>query len=168
MAVLNYAVESLRVEHIIVAGHSHCGGVAYCYPDLAEEEKDLCFGPLEQKVLPESVDNPLSQWLAPLRKRVEALLNEASSASPPQPKPELEEVIKFNVTNQVNTLVDLPVVRNAWMRPEDMNKIYLGPEGERNRRRLLGVHGWRYNLETGLVDDLGISRYSPNFTDNPQ
>lgn len=157
MAVLKYAVEELRVEHIIIAGHSACGGVAACYPQLSEADKARCFGPLEKATLSESPTDPLSQWLAPLKRRVEELVNSQS------PRPELQEVIDINVGDQVEKVVSLPVIQDAWMRMEDMNRMYLGPEGERNRRKLLGVHGWCYELGTGLVRDLGVSVYSPNF-----
>ncbi|KAF7797576.1 hypothetical protein EIP86_008776 [Pleurotus ostreatoroseus] len=154
MAVLKYAVEELRVEHIIVVGHSRCGGVAACYEPLTAEDRALCFGPFEKTSWPPS--DPLTEWLAPLKRRVEELL---ASDSPPA---KLQQVIDINVQDQVQKIIALPVVQNAWVRLEDLTRDDRGPEGERERKKLAGIHGWCYELETGLVRDLGVSVASPN------
>ena len=54
------------------------------------------------------------------------------------------ELVKINIRHQLQKVLELPVVQEAW-------------EG-RGVGSLKGVHGWWYELETGYVHDLGISK----------
>lgn len=141
-SVLLYAVAELGVEHIIVAGHTRCGGVAVCLDHAVD--KAACFNPVDTKLL-KATDpretatwpppHPLDYWLTSLRKLALSFPT----------APTVLELVKTNIQVQVNNVVQSPVVQAA------LNKS--GPG------RLIGVHGWMYELETGFVDDLKISVY---------
>lgn len=117
LSVLQFAVDVLRVEHIIVCGHYGCGGVKAA---LSQQEYGL-------------IDN----WLRPLkgmryqyRKAFEGLTD----------KEELDLLCQINVKRQVTNVCHTTIVQNAW---------YQG--------RQLSVHGWIYDMNSGLIEDLGVS-----------
>ena len=53
------------------------------------------------------------------------------------------ELVKVNVRQQVANVLKSDVVKNVW--------------AGTGQGRLVGVHGWVYHLEDGLVQDLGCS-----------
>lgn len=117
LSVLQFAVDVLRVEHIIVCGHYGCGGVKAA---LSQQEYGL-------------IDN----WLRPLkgmryqyREAFEGLTDEE----------ELDLLCQINVKRQVTNVCHTTIVQNAW---------YQG--------RQLSVHGWIYDMNSGLIEDLGVS-----------
>lgn len=86
MAAVEYAVLALKVERIIVCGHSHCGGIRALYGELPEEALNL------------------KAWLELGR---EATL-------PVQPTPEaLRRTEERSVVLQLERLMDYPMVRRA-------------------------------------------------------
>ncbi|KAJ3557889.1 hypothetical protein NM688_g1222 [Phlebia brevispora] len=133
VSVITYALLELGVEHIIVAGHSHCGGVAVCLDEhLTQDQKAICFESRATATWPPPA--PIDEWLTPLRKLAESY---------PHP-PTLQELVEENVRQQVKKVVELPVVQSQ-----------LGKPGA----KLKGIHGWWYELETGYVHDLNVSVY---------
>ena len=149
MSVIAFAVHDLRVEHIIVAGHSECGGVAVCIDQhLTERDKAQCFCKGERSNWPPR--QPVDQWLQDLRNFAVSL--------PPRPTPTVLNVVKMNVQNQVDNLLSLETVKTGWAPPPspDGNEPQEGP-------RLKGVHGWWYELDTGFVHDLNVSMYAPGW-----
>ena len=86
MAAVEFAVLSLKVEHIVVCGHSHCGAVRAAYEGVPEEARALRF------------------WLELAQ---EALL-------PVRPSPEaLWRTEQRSVVLQLERLMDYPMVRRA-------------------------------------------------------
>ena len=140
-SVLTFAVTEMGVSHIIVAGHTRCGGVAACLlkdsPDkeLAFNPKKTSCGPKEPEETRTWGDLPLSmrRWLQPVRDLAQTLPEDTT----------VLELVKANVEKQVQNVVKSAVVQNNWF-------------GE-GKGRLAGVHGWLYHLETGKAEDLGIS-----------
>ncbi|MFQ5437651.1 MAG: carbonic anhydrase [Paracoccaceae bacterium] len=68
-AAIEYAVLSLKVAHLIVIGHSHCGGIQAC--------RDMCRGAAPEL---EQEDSYVGRWMDLLRPgfaRVAGLVNEA-------------------------------------------------------------------------------------------
>ena len=117
LSVMQYAVEVLRVRHIIVCGHYGCGGVQAAY----QRKK---FG---------LIDN----WLRHVQDV--ALKHAPLLASIPDETERLRRLCELNVVEQVSNVCQTTVVEGAWARGQE-----------------LAVHGWVYDLEDGLLRDLGV------------
>jgi carbonic anhydrase len=92
MSVLQYAVETLKVKHIIVCGHTNCGGVR------------ACLGP--------KLTGPLEGWLTPLRQLREKNTEKLDTLS--EESAQWRFLCEENVRTQVKSLEQLPVIQNAW------------------------------------------------------
>lgn len=102
MAVLQYAINVLAVEHVIVCGHYGCGGV------------QAAMGP--------TLESPLEDWLTPLRRLVRqenADGEQAVSGSPT--RAHWYSLCERNVASQVAVLDSLPVVRAARDRGQPLS-----------------------------------------------
>jgi carbonic anhydrase len=118
LSAIQYAVEVLRVEHIIICGHYGCGGVLAA---LRDQNLGL-------------IDN----WLrhvqdvrAKHRSQIDALNSEAEQHA---------RLCELNVIEQATNVSQTTVVRDAWARGQSV-----------------AVHGWIYDLDDGLIKDLGVS-----------
>jgi len=98
LSVLQYAVDFVGVEHVIIAGHSGCGGAAACY-------EAACGNALVH------AETELGQWLAPLV----GLATELGASRTPEDKPAaLLTLIEENVRRQVAALAASDTMRDAW------------------------------------------------------
>ncbi|MCC7459830.1 MAG: carbonic anhydrase [Proteobacteria bacterium] len=95
-SVIQYAVDYLKIEHIIVCGHTSCGGVK---------------ASMDNKVF-ESMEAPLQDWLKPLRELVhmhnlelEEIKDEEHRAS---------HLARLGVLHHVTTLSNIPFIKNHW------------------------------------------------------
>lgn len=90
-AALQFAVEVLNVEHIMVVGHYGCGGV--------------------QAAMASPTADAIGNWLAPLRAlhREHSCAHEADGHDPNQ-------LCDRNVQAQVQALATNPVIRGSWKR----------------------------------------------------
>ncbi|CAG8811032.1 2396_t:CDS:2, partial [Racocetra persica] len=118
LSVLQYAVEHLGVEHIIVCGHTGCGGVS---ASLSNDQHGL-----------------VDHWLRNIKDIYYA--NKSKIDALPERKDRVNELVKFNVVQQVYNISATNIVQNVW-----------------DRGGKLEVHGWVYDLGTGLIDDLKIN-----------
>jgi len=125
ISVLTYAVEQLGVQHIVVCGHTQCGGAAAAFG--AARDPSQAFPPTV----------PLGRWLAPMVKLAGKLVKSDPSATP-------LTLIDESVKEQVRNVISTEVVQTAWLSGK---KLY--------------VHGWVYQLESGLLKDLGVSKGGP-------
>ncbi len=94
-AAVEYAVNALKVSHLVVLGHSSCGGVAGCY--------DMCSGnapELEEKT------SFVGRWMEILRPGFDALPEGDDETR----KSALE---KISVTVSLNNLMTFPFVQKA-------------------------------------------------------
>ncbi|KAJ3511056.1 hypothetical protein NLJ89_g4316 [Agrocybe chaxingu] len=143
LSVIEYAVNHLGVRHIVVVGHSNCGGAAASLAAATSPEVSCCAqnGSNCLQTIPTlPPDNPINKWLQQLTKLAFSL--GISTA----PKDEaLSLLIEENVKGQVENLSKLEVIRDAWQNAEAQGKE-------------LWIHGWVYEIETGLLSDLNISR----------
>lgn len=90
LSVIQYAVEYLRVKHIIVCGHTSCGGIAAA---LGNKKLGL-----------------IDTWLMPLRKLRRDNLDLLGSLDD---KEQSLKMVELNVRSSVNVLEENPVVLDA-------------------------------------------------------
>jgi len=99
LSVLEFAIEYLEVEHIIVCGHYGCGGIRRA---LAVERGAL-----------------LDHWLQPItmiyRKHREAFDCLASDEA------RLDRLCELNIEMQVRRIASTPIVENAWRRGQSLH-----------------------------------------------
>lgn len=98
LSVLDYAVNVLRVKHIIVAGHYGCGGVEAA---LSRRQHGI-------------IDN----WLSHIkdvyrlhRDEIETIRNK---------KQRLDRMVELNVAEQVFNLCTTSIIQNAWNERDDL------------------------------------------------
>lgn len=117
-SVLQYAVEVLKVGHVIVCGHYGCGGIK-----AALEDQKLGL-----------IDN----WLRNIKDLYQLHKEEIDSFEKESER--VNRLSELNVEQQVRYVCDNPFVRSEWASGRD-----------------LWVHGWVYDLETGLIKDLEVT-----------
>lgn len=91
-AVLEYAVEALGVEHIIVCGHYGCGGV--------------------RAALEGGAQGAVAQWISPIGELVEARRAELESCTTPEDR--WAKLCELNVADVLSRVVGSRAVRRAW------------------------------------------------------
>ncbi|KAH8989159.1 carbonic anhydrase [Lactarius hatsudake] len=121
LSVITYAVAHVHVEHILVVGHTQCGGADAALKAVA--------GAAETEPV-------ISRWLTPLMELARKLDSEAQSCSDP-----LTRLIEESVRVQVENVASSEPVRKVWEAQKD-----------------LWVHGLVYELETGLLRDLNVTK----------
>ncbi len=99
LSVIQYAVDVLKVEHIIVCGHYGCGGVR-----TVVDKKDLGL---------------ITNWLRHLsdvsekyEKELKALKNDDARA---------DRLCELNVIEQVNNVCQSTIVQNAWDQGQNLS-----------------------------------------------
>ncbi len=97
-SVIQYAVQALKVKHIVVCGHYGCGGVAASLnePSLGQIEG----------------------WLDHLRKTIRKHKDELEKSASIEEKQTL--LCELNVIEQVSNVCNTPVVRDAWAAGQDL------------------------------------------------
>ena len=118
LSVIQFAIDLLKVKHILVVGHYGCSGV---HAALTDRRVGLA-------------DNWL-RHVKDVHQKHERYLGEVI----PSPKRQ-DRLCELNVIEQVVNVCETTIVQDAWARGQDLT-----------------VHGWTYRLETGLVNDLGMS-----------
>jgi carbonic anhydrase len=92
LSVLQYAVEVLKVKHVIVCGHYNCGGVKN-----AMTRRDLGL-----------IDN----WLRHLKDVYRMHQDDLESITDSQAR--WDRLVEINVTEQMQNLAKTSVVQRAW------------------------------------------------------
>jgi len=98
LSVLQFAVDSLKVKHILVVGHYGCGGVAAA--------TDSCTHGL------------VDHWLFPIKDIYRDYRTELEQIK--DPKARHNRLCELNVIEQVKNLVKTTIVQNAWERGQDL------------------------------------------------
>jgi carbonic anhydrase len=132
--------ELILMYLVIVAGHSQCGGAVACLkaaqaPNFAPKLPIIT-------VDGEPADSPLNRWLEPLT------LLAYSLQLPDNSDKSIETLVRENVKAQVENLANTETIRKAWT------------QGTPKKQRVF-IHGWVYDLGSGRLKDLGISRGPP-------
>ena len=94
LSVLQYAVEVLKVEDIIVCGHYGCGGVQAA---LKGDQLGL-----------------IDSWLAHIKSAHQYYAWEIDSL--PDEKAKAKRLVELNVLEQINNLGKTRIIREAWQR----------------------------------------------------
>jgi carbonic anhydrase len=95
-SVLQYAVEVLKVKHIIVCGHYGCGGVLAALRDWS--------------------GLPLENWLAHVRAVYRGHKDELDAA--PSEEARCRRLCELNVMAQVHAVREAEVVKQAWRKDQ--------------------------------------------------
>lgn len=115
LSVLQYGIEHLGIEHVIVCGHYGCGGV--------------------QAALNKAQYGLVDNWIRYVRD-VYSLEKEAIEALSDSQK-KWDHLAELNVVHQAMNVCHTTVVQNAWAKGKNVV-----------------VHGWIYDISTGLLKDL--------------
>ena len=98
LSVLQYAVEALKVRHVLVVGHTGCGGV--------HASGDGATGVVDR-------------WLQPIRDLARA--HRAELDALPDRSARMDRLGELNVVRQVRNVASEPVVRDAWARGQALS-----------------------------------------------
>ncbi|KAJ1673978.1 hypothetical protein EV182_004208 [Spiromyces aspiralis] len=91
-SVVEFAVRFLGVKHIVVAGHTHCGGVKGA---LSGESLGL-----------------LDEWLRPIKQVYEDNKAEIDALSTAYQRE--NKLSELNVINSINNIAKMPSIQDAW------------------------------------------------------
>ncbi|KIJ65159.1 hypothetical protein HYDPIDRAFT_175185 [Hydnomerulius pinastri MD-312] len=152
LSVLAYALKELKVQHVIVVGHTHCGGAITAMKEASippgptkrhHTLVDSLYKVLEYSSTPNEVhdehskdpSDALTRWLTPLVDHIRGLVLPADEETA------LDVVVEENVKLQVKNLTQLEgfVQKSAKERP-------------------VWVHGWVYDFATGNMKDLQVTK----------
>ncbi len=122
LSVIQYAVDVLKIKHIMVVGHYGCGGVRAA---LRCDRVGLA-------------DN----WLRHVQDVREK--HDACLCRLPDETARSARLCEFNVVEQVANVCQTSIVRDAWLRGQNLN-----------------VHGWIYGLTDGRLRNLNMTAASP-------
>lgn len=98
LSVLQFAVDVLRVKHIMVVGHYGCGGVAAA---IDGRRRGL-----------------VDHWLHPIREVAHEHRHELESL--PEGRPRLDRLCELNVKRQVRNVASDVFVQDAWVRGQEL------------------------------------------------
>jgi len=95
-AAVEYAVTTLKVAHVIILGHSNCGGVAGCH--------DMCSGAAPEL---EQTSSFVGRWMDILRPGYDRVCNQGSRAE------QIAALEREGVVVSLENLMSFPFVRAA-------------------------------------------------------
>lgn len=93
LSALEYAVEVLRVRHIIICGHHGCGGVR---ASLADRTEGLA-----------------NHWIEPIRRLAHRNARQLADLGE---APQVNRLAELNVMESVTRVAETPILRAAWRR----------------------------------------------------
>lgn len=99
LSVLQYAVEVLKVKHILVVGHYQCGGVK---ASMANKDFGL-----------------INKWLRNIKDVYDKHLAELNAIS--EEKNRFDRLVELNVVEQVKNLSKTTIIQRAWHKGEQVH-----------------------------------------------
>jgi len=99
LSVLQFAVDVLKVKHIIVVGHYGCGGVSAA---VDGKRRGL-----------------VDHWLHPIREVYHEHVHELDAILDPSAR--LNRLCEFNVIRQVRNIASDIIVQSAWARAQEVS-----------------------------------------------
>lgn len=118
LSVLDYAVNHIKVTHVIVCGHYDCGGIRAC--------------------LSHKSYGTINNWLLHLKDVYRNYQGELDSFLNEEQKE--HRFVELNIREQVYNLAKTSIIQKAWQ-----------------ETKLPYIHGWVYDVKTGLIKDLDIT-----------
>ena len=118
LSVLQYAVDILKVKHVIVCGHYGCGGI--------------------KAAIENSSHGLIDNWLNHVRDLQYRKTEELSKFTDQADK--MDRLCELNIIEQVINVGRTTILRDAWMRGQEVS-----------------IHSWVYGISDGLIRDLGAS-----------
>jgi len=118
LSVLQYAVDILKVKHVIVCGHYGCGGI--------------------KAAIENSSHGLIDNWLNHVRDLQYRKTEELSKFTDQADK--MDRLCELNIIEQVINVGRTTILRDAWMRGQEVS-----------------IHSWVYGISDGLIRDLGTS-----------
>jgi carbonic anhydrase len=100
LAIVEYAVEILRIEHIIILGHYNCGGIKAAVEGLDQEE------------IVENWISQISDLYYNNRKELEAIGDERKM---------MDMLSELNIIAQMKNLLHTPVIHRAFKKGRKLN-----------------------------------------------
>ena len=135
LSVLQFAVDVLKVKHIIVVGHYGCGGVSAAVDGRRRGLVDY--------------------WLHPIREVFHENRRELDAIA--ERRARLDRLCELNVIRQVKNVASDVLVREAWARDQELRVHGWVHSGNVTRRALSEIYlGWAQAM-TGDIDG-GIAR----------
>ncbi len=99
LSVLQFAVEVLKVRHVLVVGHYGCGGVKAAIEDQRH--------------------GLIDHWLHPIRETAQDCRAELAALAPGRPRE--DRLTELNVIRQVRNVASDIFVRDAWARGQALS-----------------------------------------------
>lgn len=99
LSVLQFAVETLKVKHILVVGHYGCGGIRAA---VDGQRRGL-----------------IDHWLHPIREVAHQHRKELGKF--PDEEPRLNRLCELNVVQQVKNVISDVIVQAAWERGQELS-----------------------------------------------
>ena len=97
LSVLDYAVNHLKVKHVIVCGHYGCGGIA-------------------ASTMKRNFDHILNMWLRNIKDVYRIHRSELDGITTEQQR--LDRLVELNVTEQVLNLAKTSIIQKAWQKEQ--------------------------------------------------
>lgn len=99
LSVLEFAVETLQVKHVIVCGHYRCGGIRRVFEP--SDRGDL-----------------VDHWLAPVREMCRRCAPDLARL--PNEAGRMDRACELNVGLQLRRVAATPIVRGVWLRQQSI------------------------------------------------
>jgi len=99
LSVLEFAVETLQVKHVIVCGHYGCGGIRRAFE-------------------PPGDGGLVDHWLAPVREMCRRCAPDLARL--PNEAARMDRACELNVELQLRRVAATPILRGAWQRQQSI------------------------------------------------